>query len=441
MDLKKRTQAIAKYLRHMQGYRWGLNPHIHKILYQTVTEKMVTYGAAVWAQPLQGRKFWHLLSIQRQFALNITRAFRTTATNSLNDLAGLVPLHISTEREAVLQQIKQLNVPASFEDTTYWPSDYEVPAVILDKHPAEQWIGINVSIKEQSLETHRHNTYAYTDGSKMDRQPEDIQMFDTLIFTDGSKMDHNVGCAFVTFQGQEQVTQWKGHLHGNNSVFQGEAVAIQKVVQYIVSNNIKKAVIVSDSMSALRALQNLAHSSSIVQEIQSLLRQFKHLEARLTWTKVHAGNMGNEAADLLAKDAALNKEAEELALPWPHSTLKRMLHLQLSKWQAEWDIAETGRRIHYHLLYVNPAMLYSNPHLVRYVTGHGPFPKYFARHGTTDTDQCSCGHLGTPEHYVTTCSLTNGMQYVFPLQTHGHSVSSWSNRSTSAGSSSKLWRS
>ncbi|XP_035207282.1 uncharacterized protein LOC118182104 [Stegodyphus dumicola] len=220
-------------------------------------------------------------------------------------------------------------------------------------------------------------------------------MFNTLIFTDGSKMDHNVGCAFVTFQGQEQVTQWKGHLHGNNSVFQGEAVAIQKAAQYIASNNIRKAVIVSDSMSALRALQNPAHSSSIVQEIQSLLRQFKHVEARLTWTKAHAGHMGNEAADLLAKDAALNKEAEQLALPCPHSTLKRMLHLQaLSKWQAEWNIAETGRRTHYHhyhLLYVNPARLYSNPHLVRYVTGHGPFPEYFARHSTTDTNQCSCG--------------------------------------------------
>ncbi|XP_035222496.1 uncharacterized protein LOC118195315 [Stegodyphus dumicola] len=249
----------------------------------------------------------------------------------------------------------------------------------------------------------------------MDGQPEDIQMFNTLIFTDGSKMDHNVGCAFVTFQGQEQVTQWKGHLHGNNSVFQGEAVAIQKAVQYIASNNIKKAVIVSDSMSALRTLQNPAHSSSIVQEIQSLLRQFKYLEARLTWTKAHAGNMGNEAADLFAKDAALNKEAEDLALPWPHSTLKRMLHLQaLSKWKAEWDISETSRRTHYHLLYVNPARLYSNPHLVRYVTGHGPFPEYFARHGTTDTDQCSCGHLGPPEHYVTTCSLTNRMHIRVP---------------------------
>ncbi|XP_035212275.1 uncharacterized protein LOC118186298 [Stegodyphus dumicola] len=248
----------------------------------------------------------------------------------------------------------------------------------------------------------------------MDGQPEDIQMFNTLIFTDGSKMDHNVGCAFVTFQGQEQVTQWKGHLHGNNSVFQGEAVAIQKAVQYIASNNIKKAVIVSDSMSALRSLQNPAHSSSIVQEIQSLLRQFKHLEARLTWTKAHAGNMGNEAADLLAKDAALNKEAEELALPWPHSTLKRMLHLQaLSKWQAEWDIAETGRRTHYHLLYVNPARLYSNR--TWSVMLQAMDPSRSTLPGTARlTHQCSCGHLGTPEHYVTTCSLTNGMHIRIP---------------------------
>ncbi|KFM75857.1 hypothetical protein X975_25663, partial [Stegodyphus mimosarum] len=174
----------------------------------------------------------------------------------------------------------------------------------------------------------------------------------TRIFTDGSKMDDNVGCAYVMFQGQEQVAQWKGHLNKNNSVFQGEALAIQKAVQHIAYHNIRNAAIVSDSMSALQAIQNPAHTSTIIKEIQYHLRQTEHLHVRLAWTKAHAGNTGNEAADLLAKDAALNKEAEELEIPWPHSTLKRHLHLQaLAKWQEEWDTAQTGRRTHYHLIY------------------------------------------------------------------------------------------
>ncbi|XP_035218151.1 LOW QUALITY PROTEIN: coiled-coil domain-containing protein CG32809-like [Stegodyphus dumicola] len=44
-------------MRLMQGHSWGLNPHIHKIIYQTVAEKIVTYAAAVWAQPMQSQGY------------------------------------------------------------------------------------------------------------------------------------------------------------------------------------------------------------------------------------------------------------------------------------------------------------------------------------------------------------------------------------------------
>ncbi|XP_035218788.1 uncharacterized protein LOC118192019 [Stegodyphus dumicola] len=295
-------------MRLMQGHSWGLNPHIHKIIYQTVAEKIVTYAAAVWAQPMQSRKVRHLSSIQRQFMLNITRAYRTTATSALNILAGLVPLHISAEREAVLQQVKQLRQPATLYEETYWPRDYEIPANPLEFHPAQQSVGVRINLKGR---------------------PEDMNRYNTRIFTDGSKMDDNVGCAYVMFQGQEQVAQWKGHLNKNNSVFQGEALAIQKAVQHIAYHNIRNAAIVSDSMSALQAIQNPAHTSTIIKEIQYHLRQTEHLHVRLAWTKAHAGNTCNEAADLpRERRSPQHKKQEELEIPWPHSTLKRHLHLQ-----------------------------------------------------------------------------------------------------------------
>ncbi|XP_035205969.1 uncharacterized protein LOC118181000 [Stegodyphus dumicola] len=303
---------------------------------------------------MQGRKTRHLLSIQRQFALNITQAYRTTATSALNVLAGLVPLHISTEREAVFQQVKQLRTPATLEDIAYWPDDYEKSINILERHPATQ--GDNCDTVKVTLR----------------QQIERMQMHTTYYYTDGSKMDDNVGCALVAFRNHQEISHWKGHLHGNNSVFQGEALAIHKAVKQIAEQKLYNTIIVSDSMSALQAIENTMHTSALIHDIQSLLRDTIHLNTRLAWTKAHAGNIGNEKADLLAKDAALNKEAEALTVPWPHSTLKRKLHLQAqSVWQAEWDAAHTGRRTHCHLLYVNPARLYSNPHMVRYITGHG----------------------------------------------------------------------
>ncbi|XP_035230589.1 uncharacterized protein LOC118202514 [Stegodyphus dumicola] len=67
---------------------------------QNSGRKIVTYAAAVWAQPMRGRKVRHLSTIQRPFALSITRAYITTSTDAINALAGLLPLHIRVEKEA-----------------------------------------------------------------------------------------------------------------------------------------------------------------------------------------------------------------------------------------------------------------------------------------------------------------------------------------------------
>ncbi|KFM60044.1 hypothetical protein X975_01371, partial [Stegodyphus mimosarum] len=116
---------------------------------------------------------------------NPDSAYRTTATSALNILAGLVPLHIIAEREAVLQQVKQLRQPATLYEDTYWPRDYEIPANPLEYHPAQQRVGVRINLKGRPDDMNRHNTRIFTDQK--------------------SKMDENVGCAYVMFQGQEQV--------------------------------------------------------------------------------------------------------------------------------------------------------------------------------------------------------------------------------------------
>ncbi|KFM61114.1 Retrovirus-related Pol polyprotein from type-1 retrotransposable element R1 4, partial [Stegodyphus mimosarum] len=93
-NLKLRTSAIAKQMRQFYRYNWGLNQHMQKVLYTTVVEKVATYAAAIWYHTMQGRKIKQLYTIQRPFALGITRAYHTTSSNVLNVSAGLLPLHI-----------------------------------------------------------------------------------------------------------------------------------------------------------------------------------------------------------------------------------------------------------------------------------------------------------------------------------------------------------
>ncbi|XP_035223125.1 uncharacterized protein LOC118195896 [Stegodyphus dumicola] len=176
---------------------------------------------------------------------------------------------------------------------------------------------------------------------------------------------------------------------------------MEQAIQYLQQKQIREETIETDSLSVLHAINNAEHSSPTIASIQQRLRENNGQSYMLEWTKAH---VGNEMADSLAKDAALGGTSGLVNIPWPISHLKKSLRLHArSKCQEEWDQGETGRRIYYHLSYVDPGKTISNPQLIRYITGIGPFPEYFAKRGISETDICSCGEVGSPEHYVTTC--------------------------------------
>ncbi|XP_035232614.1 uncharacterized protein LOC118204395 [Stegodyphus dumicola] len=220
LSIKKRTLAIAKQLRQFYGYKWGLNHHIQKILYTTVVEKLVTYAAAIWALPMQRRKIKHLSTIQRPFALGITRAYITTSTDAINVLAGLLPLHIRTEEEeAARQMLIQLHKPIAFAEENFTSEEYETKLTSDSIHPADYGVGIRLHVPPTEY-----------------RSPSSI-----VIYTDGSKIEGNVGSAFAVLQKNSVIAQWKGHLANNNSVFEGEAVAIAQAIRYLLTHQILKA--------------------------------------------------------------------------------------------------------------------------------------------------------------------------------------------------------
>ncbi|XP_035219517.1 uncharacterized protein LOC118192637 [Stegodyphus dumicola] len=342
---------------------------------------------------MQGRKVKHLLSIQRPFLLNVTKAFRTSPTNALCVLAGLLPLHLSVEKEAAYQEITQLGNLTTFRDELYSPAEFEQKMIRLADHPSTQGQGVKISIKQNT----------------------NVKEDDLVYYTDGSKLDENTGCAYVALRQQSTIAQWKGHLDTNNSVFQSEVMAIKQALLTIIQQRQRDSFIITDSLSSLYAIVNPVHSSPLIAEIQTHLRDHSHLNTRIEWTKAHVGNRGNEQADQLAKEAARNINAEHITIPWPVSYLKKSLkHKAKSVWQEEWDTGETGRRAHYHVPTVDSDRLIVHAQMVRYITGHGPFPVYYEKHGIAQNAHCICGEMGTPDHYVTQCPLTADLHLPIP---------------------------
>ncbi|XP_035221692.1 uncharacterized protein LOC118194622 [Stegodyphus dumicola] len=217
------------------------------------------------------------------------------------------------------------------------------------------------------------------------------------------------------YDGSNTEYTWKGHLKPENSVFQAEVTALTASVQHILNNNIQAATIYTDSLSAINAIENQHHVSPSIINLQDILQHNRHTKITMVWVKAHDGNQGNEAADRLAKDAASNLEAQEINIPAPPSYLKRHLQGQaIRQWQEEWTNAETGRRTYERISKVSTDRLIAIAPLVNYITGHGPFPSYFHRHGISNTDICVCGEDGTPDHYLFRCPLTDTMHLFMP---------------------------
>ncbi|XP_035211447.1 uncharacterized protein LOC118185665 [Stegodyphus dumicola] len=202
----------------------------------------------------------------------MTRAYRTTSTNALNVLAGIVPLHLKALQEATIQKVKQLQRAAFLDEINYSPTDYETPLQHLELHPSQQGQGVNIYLKE-------------------DKHPPATAL---KIFTDGSKLDNSTGCALVVYKNDAKKFLWKGHMHDNNSVFQAEGTALAKAIAYINTTGVTTATVITYSLSVLHAIKNVKQPSPIINKIQQTLRESSHQKIHLVWTKAHAGNAGNE---------------------------------------------------------------------------------------------------------------------------------------------------
>ncbi|XP_068626493.1 uncharacterized protein [Battus philenor] len=197
----------------------------------------MTYAAGIWGQAaLKKGIIRRLLSMQRGFAIRITRAFKTISTTAALALAELTPLDLKVREVQALELTKLTGA------SHLLPSDTALerptpPHKLL--HPATR-----VSISVLSPSRGRNYTAPYTHALN--------------IYTDGSKLeDSSVGAAFVAFMEGRQTASKKYKLHSFCSVFQAELLAISKACSWASSTYPNTYTIIhTDSQSSIAALQN-----------------------------------------------------------------------------------------------------------------------------------------------------------------------------------------
>ncbi|CAG8891920.1 unnamed protein product [Penicillium nalgiovense] len=432
-----KTAIALSGLRH-------LRPEQMRQLYQACVAPIVDYASTVWHDPLRDKvHIRHLNTVQRNVLIRILSAFRTVATATLEVEAYILPTHLRLRHRAQRTIARLHTLPP---DHPIWSAlsraqnrrnnvgsyarfplaealktmdvDRLNELEMIDPRPLPPWR--KDAFTEIELEPDRETA--------RDRAVSAKDTSNIVVYSDASGREGHLGAAIVALNDNDEVTEsqqvqvgsmerWSVHVAELIGIFYAVSTVFKLAHQRTsVGNHIHvTATILCDSRSALQAIQNVKNRSgqrithAILQAATEV--QAGHIALRLQWMPGHCGNVGNETADRLAKEAAQPGKTHPFRplLTRENAFLRSKTHAQ---WEQEWKSSTKGA----HLRKVDGAlparytrkMYGSLPRNRAYLltqlrTGHNWLSTYAKKFGFRDDDRCECGAQETVSHVLLEC--------------------------------------
>ncbi|XP_067124889.1 uncharacterized protein [Centruroides vittatus] len=381
--ISSRTGLIFQAFAQVARRDWGLSPEALSTIYDGIFIPIATYGCGTWGSAISKvhirRK---LVSAQRRALLLLTKAYRTTSNVSLQAIARKLPIDIEISMKTKMQQAKW-GTNIQIGDITIESADIERP------HPFGDTI-----------------TPTYNFSSSWNN----LNNASIQIYTDGSGIDGGVGCAYVVYDNSEEIHNQKFRLHPQCNVFQAELLAISKATNWINNTYSNfKIDIYTDSLSALKMIYSIKLHPLAVEIRNNICVSNNNIQ--IFWVRSHQGMEGNERADALAKEAALDPNISYDYGKISQGTLKRLLREEaIDTWQSHWN--ELGHHIikqfipdlrqHNKIKWFTP-----DHYTTQFLSNHGKFAHYLARFVNRTSDECpTCGVRDGANHYLYDCTIT-----------------------------------
>ena len=328
-------------------------------LYKALVRPVIDYGSQVYDGGAAG-VLKELEPLQNRFIRLATGAFRTTPVPALLTEADIQPLwlrRVELTLRFALRVRADLNHPAylALQKMSYlydrtrdvapkrsgFPIGARVQRYLTRLHVALPTPGV-CSLLPVPPWTMRGPRYLYLPvSSKSACTPAEFRASFlqcialhpefTVFFTDGSKHRSSTACAFVFDH-----VYFDDRLPDDTSVFCAELFALLRALQYILSRRVPRAIVCSDSKSALQCLTNTDNTRSLVRDIQMTLHEIERnrLDVLLMWIPGHVGILGNERADYRAKQA-LTKE-DITPIPPDYRDILSVLRGSVAQWFSRW---------------------------------------------------------------------------------------------------------
>ncbi|GFS78425.1 uncharacterized protein LOC103524116 [Trichonephila clavipes] len=266
-------------LKRLTGVKWGCNRDTLNTTYKTYIQPVLNYCNEVLISASENvRKL--LDTFHNQALRMITGGVKTTPVLAMQLLCDLQPFTNIIEKNAAILFNRLIRLP----NNSFW-RDYDSDG------------GRNLKTQRALFNVFSNCSSRLALETINTRFPPEEWLH---IYTDGSLLDFAQGAGIGVFS---HLFSFYLHAGPLTTHFDGEVEAIHIALQQLAVRllPIKRAVILSDSTSALQALSNYNGNNCLrVQNCRELLGKIKG-KIVFQWVPSHCGLWGNERADLLAK--------------------------------------------------------------------------------------------------------------------------------------------
>ena len=440
----------------------GVSAKLMRKLYLSVAVPKFTYGAGIWFRPtfIEGANHSqkgsigiakNLARIQRMATISITGAMRTTATDTLDAHAHLLPVTLLLQKTCHQAALRLSSLPRHhplFKHLQHIAKHAGISRhrtsihnLIATFHTFPDEIEtVDTIHRPKNLGSIAYEPHIAIDKAKAIREHNDLRD-EIMIYTDGSAHDGGVGAAAILYRTGKEPRALTFHLGSDkhHTVYEAEIVGLTLAAKLLMSEAqlTSPVSILIDNKAAIQSGASsltTAGSYYLIDKFIRMTRIIKNtckaqdidLQLTVRWIPGHAGIPGNEEADEKAKKAAEGRRhsspSEELPRylrhgPLPHSisALKQWHQKALmDRWKDQWKLSPRYARAKIidasmpsdkflkliDTLPKNQTSIYTQLR-----TRHVPLNHHLHRIGKSDTPYCAAcpGKDETIYHYLFDC--------------------------------------